>query len=139
MTTLSKDAVRAYEPEKHLNSIGAVASDIIYEGAAVGDNASGYGRPLVAGDTFRGMCKKRCDNSAGSAGDKNIELIDEGVVILNVVGVTALTDRGATVYASDDDTFTLSSTNNSSIGKIIRRISGTKCAVHFQAAERRSI
>ncbi len=141
MATLAKDKIRTYEsgPVDSLNDLPAVASDIIYEGSAVGDNASGYGRPLVAADPFLGFCKRRCENASGAAGDKNIKVIERGKVVLDVTGVTGPGDVGENVYASDDDTFTLTSTSNSAIGKVSRHISGTKCVVYFEAVQLRSI
>ena len=62
-----------------------------------------------------------------------------GRVILSVTGVTAVTDEGSTVYASDDDTFTLTSTSNTAIGKVTRYISGTTVEVYFEAASFRSL
>jgi hypothetical protein len=79
------------------------------------------------------------DNSAGAAGALNVRVKPRGRVILPVVGVTAVTDEGATVYASDDDTFTLTATGNSAIGKITRYISGTTVEVYYEAASFRSL
>ncbi len=138
MSTLAKNKVRNYEIGD-LNDLPVIASDVIYEGAAVGENGSGYFRPLVAGDNFAGFATRKADNSLGSAGDINVNVKPKGRIELDVTGVTAVTDEGSTVYASDDDTFTLSSTNNSAIGKIIRWISGTKCLVKFEAVSFRSI
>lgn len=140
MATLAANKPRTYEAQEEpsFNDLPAVASDIIYEGAAVGDS-SGNGRPLVGGDAFQGFADRQCDNSAGAAGAKNVRLRQRGVIIVPVTGVTAITDEGSTVYATDDDTFTLTASGASAIGKIIRRISGTTCAVYFEAAAKRSI
>ncbi|MCX5712120.1 MAG: cytoplasmic protein [Candidatus Omnitrophica bacterium] len=140
MTTLAKNAVRDYELGDN-NDLPVIAGDIIYEGAAVGENGSGYFRPLAAGDPFAGFAVRKADNSAvgAAAGDVNVNVLQKGKIELNVVGVTAVTDEGSTVYASDDNVFTLSSTSNSAIGKIVRYISGTKCIVAFEAASVRSI
>jgi len=138
MTTLAADTPRD-KVLGDMNDIPAVASDIIYEGAAVGDNASGYGRPLVAGDTFLGFANEKCDNSDGSAGEKNIKVSKRGAVVLSVTGVTGVGDVGTTVYASDDDTFTLTSTSNTAVGKIARYISGTKVDVEYEADYAQSI
>lgn len=140
MTTLAKNTPRAYEVghEDDYNDLPAVATDIIYEGAAVGDS-SGYARPLVAADAFGGFATRQADNSSGSAGAINVRVRQVGVVTLAVTGVTGVTDEGSTVYASDDDTFTLTASGNSSIGKIVRWVSGTTCQVYFEAASRRSI
>lgn len=140
MTTLAKNAVRDFEIGDN-NDLPVIAGDIIYEGAAVGENGSGYFRPLVAGDPFAGFATRKADNSAvgAAAGDVNVNVIQKGKIELDVVGVTGVTDEGSTVYASDDNTFTLSSTNNSAIGKIVRWISSTKCIVAFEALSVRSI
>lgn len=137
MTTLAKNSPRAFE-EGIFNELPVVVTDIIYEGAAVG-MSSGYARPLVAGDNFAGFAVRKADNSAGAAGAINVKVRQRGRIVVAVTGVTGVTDVGSTVYASDDDTFTLSSTNNSAIGKIIRRVSGTTCVVEFEAVSKRSI
>lgn len=111
-----------------------IASDIIYEGAAVGENASGYARPLTAGDPFLGFAEKQVDNSAGAAAALNVRVRTRGRVTLTVAGATAITanDRPA-VYASDDGTFTLTSTSNSLIGYVSRWVSSGVCVVEFDA------
>lgn len=131
MTTLASDLPRDFELGD-FDDVPAVASDIIYDGSAVGDNASGYGRPLVAGDKFRGFCVKRCDNLGGAAGDLNINVRVRGKVELTVSGV-AITDVGKAVYASDDNAFTLTETSNSYIGVITRYVSATRVVVAFDA------
>jgi len=139
MTTLADNNPRAYETGD-FNDLPVIANDIIFEGAAVGESsATGTFRPLVAGDNFAGFAVRKVDNTGGSAAAKNVKVIQKGRIKLAVTGVTAVTDEGATVYASDDNTFTLSSTNNSEIGKIIRWISGTSCIVAFEAVSVRSI
>ncbi len=138
MTTLATAKPRDYLLGD-LQDLPMIAADIIYEGAAVGENGSGYFRPLVAADPFAGFAERTVDNSAGAAGAVNVRVKPRGRVILPVVGVTAVTDEGATVYASDDDTFTLTSTGNSAIGKITRYISGTTVEVYYEAASFRSL
>ena len=144
MSTLAKDKPRAYEltgGHPSYNEVPAVATDIIYNGAAVGEaTTTGTGRPLVGGDTFMGFCIEQCDNSAGAAGAKLIKVHDEGVVWLTVTGGDNINDYDATVYASDDDTFTLTASGASSIGKVKRYDSDSgKCLVYFQATSARSI
>jgi len=141
MTTLAADNPRVFETghDNHINELPVIASDIIYLGAAVGENGSGYYRPLVGADPFEGFAVATVDNSAGSAGDKNVKVYQRGVVTLSVTGVTAVTDEGSTVYATDDNTFTLTASGATSIGKIIRFVSGTTVQVLFEAAPVRSI
>jgi len=139
MTTLAANAPRAYE-EGELNDLPVIANDIIYEGAAVGESSTtGTFRPLVAGDSFAGFATRKADNTGGAASAINVNVKQKGKIQLAVTGVTAITDEGSTVYASDDATFTLSSTGNSAIGKIIRWVSSTTVIVAFEAVSRRSI
>lgn len=133
MATLTYDKHRVIEHRYRRNALPVIASDTIYGGAAVGDNGSGYARPLVAADPFLGFAICKADNSAGAAGAVKVELFTEGVIELSVAGVTGVGDVGDAVYASDDDTFTKTSTSNTKIGKILRFESGTKCMVQFDA------
>lgn len=122
---------RSYEPVK-----AAVA---IFQNSALGDDGSGYARQLVAGDPFRGFANAAADNSAGAAGAIDVEVRKSGEVTLSVTGVTGVADIDDTVYASDGNTFTKSSTGNTAIGKIVRYISGTLVVVYFEALSKRSI
>lgn len=126
---LSADAPRTYELGK-INELPVAASTTIYEGAAVGDNASGYARGLVAGDPFRGIAESQADNSAGSAADINVRVITKGLVQLAVTSV-AITDVGANVYASADGTFLLTAGSNSLIGMVYRHVSSGVCIVEL--------
>lgn len=131
MSTLAEDKQRTFEVGD-INSLPVVAADIIYAGSAVGDNA-GYARPLVAGDQFHGFCILRADNSGGAAGDINVQVRKSGTIVLPVTGVDGTDDIGKTVYASDDNTFTLTEASNTRIGRVIRHESGTRCVVEFHA------
>lgn len=133
MTTLAADSVRDLELG-NINELPVIASDIIYEGAAVGDNASGYMRPLVAGDPFRGFAERKADNATGAAGAKNVRLLREGKISLSISGL-AITDVGKDVYASDDDTFTLTKSTNTRIGYVYRYVSSGVGIVAFRDAE----
>lgn len=141
MATRSSDINRVFAAleDAFYGDVPSVASDISYVGSAIGENGSGYGRPLQAADPFLGFCSAQCDNSAGSAGAKNIRVRRKGTVKASVTGVTGVGDIGATVYMSDDDTFTLASTGNTPIGKVSRFISGTTVMVAFEAVDLRSV
>jgi len=133
MATLAVDTPRDYQLGE-VEEYPVIASDIIYEGAAVGENGSGYSRPLVAGDPFQGFAERQVDNSAGAAGAKNVRVKTRGRARLTVAGATAITanDRPA-VYASDDGTFTLTYTSNSLIGYVSKWLASTDCIVEFDA------
>lgn len=133
MTTLSADALRDYQLGDN-EEYPVIASDIIYQGAAVGENGSGYARPLQAGDAFLGFALSQADNSDGSAGDINVSVRLRGKVRLTVAGATAITvnDRPI-VYASDDDTFTLTAGSNTPIGRVLHWYASTDALVEFDA------
>lgn len=138
MATLTEDEVRTLELGE-FNDLPVIADEIIHEGAAIGDNGIGYMRPLVAEDPFMGFCARKIDNDGGIAGAEKVHLRGRGKIILVVVGVTGVGDVRETVYATDDNTFTLNSSGASSIGKITRWISSTKCVVYFEGVQLRSL
>ena len=133
MTTLAANKPLTHVIGEH-NSIPIIAADIVYEGAMVGDNAAGYGRPLTAGDPFIGHSIEKVDNAAGAAGAKNIRVLG-GRYKLEVALVGTITDVGQPVYASDDDTYTFVATSNSYVGVISRYVSATRMEVEFRPGE----
>lgn len=103
----------------------------IYQGAAVGENASGYARPLTAGDPFLGFAVQDSDNVGGAAGDVEVQCYTEGNAELDVTGSSITSNDGAPVYASDDETFTTTAGGNSAIGNVQAHVEGTMCRVDF--------
>lgn len=134
MTTLAANKSRVYEGgEKEIaeSALPVIASDIIYEGAAVGIvDGSGHGRPLAAGDRFAGFANAKADNSAGAAAGINVDLVREGQIQLSVAGAV-ITDVDQPVYASDDDTFVFSPVGGSFIGMVKRFVSSGVAIVAF--------
>jgi hypothetical protein len=115
MTTLAADAQRVIEGGD-INEHPVIASDIIYEGAAVGlVKASGHAQPLTSSDRFVGFAEDRADNSDGSAADINVRVYEKGKVLLAVSGAV-ITDEGCAVYASDDNAFSFVKTSGVFIG-----------------------
>lgn len=144
MTTLAANKPRVFELNEDplFNDIPVIADDIIWDGAAVGDNAAGYARPLADGDPFMGFAVGKVDNTGGAAGDLYVRVAQKGNVRLIVTGVDDVTDEGATVYATDDDTFSLvDSGADKAIGKVRRviNVATGECIVHFEADSVRSI
>lgn len=132
MTTLSANSSRAFEIGDR-NEIPVIASDIIYEGAAVGVvPASGHARPLTTADKFAGFAEAKADNSSGSAADINVRTVESGKVELTVSGVT-ITDKGQPVYATDDDTFQMSPVGGVFVGFVHRFVSSGVAVVAFDA------
>lgn len=129
MTTLAANLARSFEGG-NINELPMVATDIIYEGAAVG-TASGLARPLVAGDPFHGFAEAKADNAAGAASAVNVRVKERGKVQLTIASI-AVADVGKKVYASDDNTFTLTATDNTLIGRVHRYVGANTCIVDFQ-------
>jgi hypothetical protein len=132
MTTLAANSKRVFS-EGNQSNYPVIAADIIYEGAAVGENASGYARPLAAGDPFLGFATRKADNSSGAAGDIDVEVLTRGVVKLAIASIAITANDRPAVYASDDDTFTLTASSNSLIGYVRRWISTGYAEVEFDA------
>lgn len=131
MATLAAQSLRSYE-QGDLNHIPVIASDIIYEGAAVGVvAASGHARPLVGGDRFAGFANRKADNSAGAAAAISVEVRHSGQVQLPVTGAV-ITDVGLPVYATDDDTFTFNPVGGSFIGFVKRFVESGQVIVEFE-------
>ncbi len=134
MTTLAANKPRAYELGT-IQEYPVVANDIVYEGAAVGENGAGFARPLVAGDPFLGFAETIVDNSAGVAGQKTVRVKRLGQVQIPVTGANAITANDQPlVYASDDDTFTLTAGANSPIGRVSRWVESGVCVVAFDVS-----
>lgn len=132
MTTLAAGKPREYSLGD-IEEYPVIASDIIYEGAAVGENASGYARPLVAADPFLGFAVETVDNSSGAAGAKTVKVRTRGRAQLAVASLAITDNDRVAVYASDDDTFTKTSSGNSKIGWCSRYISSGVGIVEFEA------
>jgi hypothetical protein len=133
MTTLAADKVREYQLGE-LEDYPVIASDIIYQGAAVGENGAGYSRPLVAGDPFQGFADRIADNSAGVAGAINVRVKTRGRITLPIAALAITANDRPAVYASDDDTFTLTASTNTLIGYVSHWTSTGFAVVEFDAA-----
>lgn len=133
MATLAANKQRDYQMGDK-EEYPVVAADIIYQGAAVGENGSGYARPLVAADPFLGFAEAKADNSAGAAGAIAVNVKKRGNIVLDISGIAITANDRPAVYASDDDTFTLTATGNTLIGYVSRWISTGRAVVEFDAA-----
>jgi len=132
MTTLAANKKRSYELGTR-DDTPVIASDIIYEGAAVGVVVgTGHARPLAAGDLFAGFAEFTADNAAGAAAAINVTTIKSGEIQLAVTGAV-ITDKGQPVYATDDDTFVLSPVGGVFVGYVKRYVSSGVVVVDFNA------
>ncbi len=132
MTTLAANKPRAFEGGNR-NEFLVIASDIIYEGAAVGlVDASGHAQPLANPNRFVGFAEEQADNSAGSAAAIRVRVVESGKIQLAVSGAV-ITDVGQPVYATDDDTFVFSPVAGVFIGWVHRFVSSGIVVVDFNA------
>ena len=138
MTTRSTNIARTFAVGDILE-YPVIASDIIFEGSAVGENASGYARPLVAADPFLGFAEAKADNSSGAAGDVSVRVKSKGYIKLPISAIAITSNDRAAVYASDDDTFTLTPGSNTLIGHVAQWVSTGYAIVEFDAARSNAI
>lgn len=132
MTTLAVNAPRPIQLGE-FEHYPVIASEIIYEGAAVGlVKATGHARPLTSVDRFVGFCTEICDNSTGAAAAKNVLVRTVGAVQLTVSGVT-ITDVGQPVYATDDNAFQMSPVGGWFVGFVRRFVSTGVAIVAYDA------
>lgn len=130
MTTLAADTPRSIALGD-FDDYPVIASDILYQGAAVGlVAASGHARPLVAGDTFVGFAIGQTDNATGAAAAKTARVQTRGRIQLAVSGAV-ITDTGLAVYASDDATFQISPVGGSFVGFVCKFVSSGVVLVEF--------
>ncbi len=130
MTALTNDTNRVFEVNNDSNAVALAAGTKVFQGSLIGKTTTGYGRALEAGDTAMGFAKDNVDNTDGTDGEKIVEVKSMGKVSLFISGLT-IADIGKDVYASDDNTFTLTSTDNSKVGKIIRFEKSDYAIVYF--------
>jgi hypothetical protein len=119
--TLSADRNVDFFASQELIELPVDDNIVIYKGALVGRNrATGYARPLVAGDDFLGVAYERANNTAAGhvAGGFTVRL-HQHVDIVHALLNVAAADIGKDAYASADDTLTLTPTGNSRVGRVV--------------------
>jgi hypothetical protein len=104
--------------DQELRSFQVLATAHVFKGAFVGITAGGYARALAGGDAFVGLAYEEMDNATGADGDASVRVYTLGDFAHPLAGAT-IADLGAAVYASSDDTLTLTSTSNSYVGFIV--------------------
>lgn len=149
LTAPVRYSMRQRSPEE-INSYPVRNAMVIYYGALVGlDTVNiGLGRLVNWNDNsgmlrFCGIAIPRGDRdnpqsvTGNSAGTVKCEVYEGGGTLENVTvtGLTALLGLGDPVYASDENTFTLTATPNvGAVGRVVRYISSTKGDVQLYSA-----
>jgi len=108
---------------------------LIPKGALVNINSSGYATNAsdTASETFAGVAYETVDNSAGSAGAKEIRVQTVGTfVLVDGGGNGAITDVGVEFKISDNQTVTdASTTNNIKAGVCVESIDSTTTRIRI--------
>ena len=131
------DNIEVVEKQGEILAHPVVASDIIYKGALLKNNAAGYLAPCAteAGATFAGIAWEKVDNASGSAGDVDCKVIKSGVFLLTGSSF-AQGDVGSIVFASDDQTITkTNATNLQIVGRIVSYVSATQVWVKLETGQ----
>lgn len=130
------DNKEVHEKHQRLIQTPVAAAVVVYKGAIVMGNASGYLAPMVpaVNITFAGIAAEKADNATGANGDVEADHFRTGLFKLSGTGFTQA-DLGKTVYASDDQTVsTTQGTNEVSVGKIAQVVSATEVYVDIALA-----
>jgi predicted RecA/RadA family phage recombinase len=130
---LSADTPRVYELGD-VNELTVAATVTIYEGAFVfalkADGTAVVASPALSTHAFAGIAIQ------GATAGNRVRIKDRGKVVMAVTGASAAS-VGAIVYASDDNTLTLTASTNVSVGYVSRHITSTTCLVEFRATAER--
>ncbi|MFA5864475.1 MAG: hypothetical protein WC975_07280 [Phycisphaerae bacterium] len=117
--TLSTDVNLNRYVDQQLRTLAVKNSTVIYRGGLVGlDRSTGYAQPLSATTQFQGIAYEQCDNSTGQSGDREVILFTQGDFEFSLSGASRV-HIGRPVFATDDNTLTLSGGSASYIGQII--------------------
>ena len=128
--------------DQEIRSVLVKGSVHVYKGAfVVIEESSGYAKPFVAGASagtanfFVGVAYEESDNSGGSDGDISVRVQTLGDFGHPISGGT-IADTGKKVYASADDTLSLSAAtgNNVFVGRVQDWITGTEFVIRLHGA-----
>lgn len=103
--------------DQELRALPVKEAAHIYKGALVGiDSATGCARGLVAGDAFAGIAYEEADNSGGADAAIAVRVYTMGDFEHPFTSASR-TNNGSAIYASADNTLTLTSSGNSEVGR----------------------
>lgn len=130
---LSADTPRVYELGD-VNELTVASGVTIFEGAFVfalkADGTAVVASPAISTHAFAGLAIQ------GATAGNRVRLKDRGKVQMPVTGASAAS-VGTIVYASDDNTLTLTASTNVPVGYVSRHVTSTTCIVEFRATVQR--
>lgn len=108
-----------------------LANKRIYRGAFVGLTPSGYAKPFEPGDEFAGVAEHEFNGGASDgavsivgtetvAGLTHVRVLSQGDIVFTLASV-AITDIGAPVFATADNTLALTGHPDAFVGFVIER------------------
>jgi hypothetical protein len=117
------------------NECPAAAGEDLYEGSMAFADVAGRATSTL-GAKFLGHLAVECNNVAGGAGAINALLRAGRYRAQVTVPGVALTDIGAQVFASDNNTLALTSNGgvNTLVGRVVRYVTANTAIVEFHAA-----
>ena len=105
----------------------------IYEGAVVSVDANGFAKPYAGTDTFfAGIARKQADNTGGANGAIKVQVRRDVHHREVTLASAAQADVGDLLYASDDGTFTKTSTSNLLVGRIHAFVKANTIIARFE-------
>ena len=132
---LAANTSRKYEIGD-INTLTVASGVTIYEGALVmalkSDGTAVVASPAISTHSFAGIAIK------GAAAGEKVQVKESGKVEMAVTGASAAS-VGAIVYASADDTLTLTASTNVPVGYVHRHVTSTTCIVKFSSSAERDI
>lgn len=139
MSALAAAKILKHREEAKIVTLPVVTNDIIYQGALVMINASGYCAPCTptTGTRFAGIAAETVDNTGGANGAKNVQVFISGLFLFTVT--TAVTDLMTDMFAETDnpnDALPVSGSNTQyshNCGQIVARASSATCWVDIGA------
>lgn len=112
------------------NEAPVAADKRLYRGSMAFADADGRATNVL-GAKFLGHVAAEANNTAGGAGAINV-LLHAGRYRAQVaITGVALTDRGKQVYASDNNTYTLTAGSNTLVGRVVRYVGANTALVEF--------
>lgn len=106
-----------------------LAAKHIYQGGFVGLTPSGHAKPFEPGDVFVGVSYEERDNTNGASAALYVRTITQNFDFEHTLTSVAITDVGKAVYATADDTLSLTGHPDAFVGKIISRTAANTCRV----------
>ena len=113
-----------------------VGAALVERGQVLQKSATGTVTHSAGADTerFAGFAEDTVDNSAGSAGDQQVRVIEDGIVKLVVGGADVGAAIGDPVYCDGVNSCVDANTSDLPVGYLYMQVSGTTWWVKFHGA-----